>query len=49
MVRVLTCEVLPTAPESRTKYELQRGAEQEADAEGDGGGFRKDTYMMVHF
>lgn len=29
VVRVLTREVLPTAPESRTKYELQRGAEQE--------------------
>lgn len=27
--RVLTCEVLPTALESRTKYELQRRAKQD--------------------
>lgn len=26
---VLTCEVLPTAPESRTKYKLQKRAKQE--------------------
>lgn len=34
----------------RTKYELQRRAEHEVlMLKGDGSGFRKGTYMMVHF